>query len=81
MDAAGHFCKVADLDESYEFPIGAVLIKNFYYYKDARSPELGKQLIETRLLINRESGWDALTYVWDELQQKHIWRLPERFVR
>jgi len=64
----GTSAKVADLDESFEFPIGAVLIKNFYYYNDARSPELGKQLIETRLLINRESGWDALTYVWDELQ-------------
>ena len=64
----GTAAKIGNIDESFEFPQGAVLIKNFYYYRDVRSPEQGKQLVETRLLINKQSGWDALTYVWDAQQ-------------
>lgn len=64
----GSQASIADIDESFEFPIGSVLIKNFYYFNDARTPEKGKQLIETRLLVNRKTGWDALTYVWDDQQ-------------
>ena len=64
----GSQASIANIDESFEFPLGAVLIKNFYYFKDARDHEKGKQLIETRLLVNRKAGWDALTYVWDEEQ-------------
>lgn len=64
----GSRARIADIDESFEFPIGSVLIKNFYYFNDACTPEKGKQLIETRLLVNRKAGWDALTYVWDEQQ-------------
>ena len=26
---------------------------------------MGLLLLETRLLLNKEDGWDALTYVWD----------------
>lgn len=28
------------------------------------------RLIETRLLVRQQSGWDALTYVWDAAQQE-----------
>jgi uncharacterized repeat protein (TIGR03806 family) len=64
----GTQARFENIDESLVFPIGSVLIKNFYYFNDARAPEEGKQLVETRLLVNRKNGWDALTYVWDGQQ-------------
>jgi len=67
---AGTRAVVPDIDETFQFPEGSVLIKNFYYYLDARSPEQGRQIVETRLLINRKHGWDALTYVWNKDQSE-----------
>jgi uncharacterized repeat protein (TIGR03806 family) len=55
-------------DKALEFPVGAVLIKNFFYYHDKRKPEEGRRMIETRLLVHRESGWDAVTYIWNDEQ-------------
>ncbi|MEM9669239.1 MAG: SO2930 family diheme c-type cytochrome [Pseudomonadota bacterium] len=45
-------------DAVFDFPVGSVLIKGFSY------PETG--LVETRLLIHKETGWVAYPYVWDE---------------
>lgn len=53
---------------SFEFPIGAVLIKNFYYPHDFRDEAKGRRIMETRLLIKREKGWTALPYIWDKGQ-------------
>jgi len=50
------------------FPVGTVLIKNFFYYQDERKPEKGRQILETRLLIHEENGWVALPYVWNDEQ-------------
>ncbi len=58
--------------EVFEFPVGTVLIKNFFYYNDKRSPEKGRRILETRLLINRESGWDAMTYIWNDEQTEAV---------
>lgn len=55
-------------DEVFDFPVGTVLIKNFYYPFDFRDPSKGKQILETRLLIRKENGWDALDYVWNDEQ-------------
>ena len=55
-------------DHVLEFPKGTVLIKNFYYYHDERKPEQGKRIIETRLMINNDKGWEVLTYVWNKEQ-------------
>jgi uncharacterized repeat protein (TIGR03806 family) len=55
-------------DKAFEFPVGTVLIKNFFYFNDKRQPEKGRRIIETRLLVNREGGWDALSYVWNDEQ-------------
>lgn len=52
----------------FEFPVGSVLIKNFYYPKDFRKPDEDWQIIETRLLIHEEEGWVALPYIWNEDQ-------------
>ncbi|HOU46197.1 MAG TPA: SO2930 family diheme c-type cytochrome [Chitinophagales bacterium] len=55
-------------EEALEFPVGAVLIKNFFYPIDFRDSTKGKKIIETRLLVKRKSGWDNLTYAWNDQQ-------------
>ena len=70
----------------FDYPLGTVISKTFYYPKDAqgrllqheqdvRDPQRGLelarvQLIETRLLLKQKNGWVALPYVWDEQQQE-----------
>lgn len=53
---------------AFHFPTGAVIIKNFFYPKDARYPEQGRRLMETRLLIREKDDWKALVYVWNDDQ-------------
>lgn len=55
-------------DEVLDFPVGTVLIKNFYYSKDFRDEKQGRKLIETRLLVHRKDKWDALDYEWNDEQ-------------
>jgi uncharacterized repeat protein (TIGR03806 family) len=54
--------------EVFDFPVGTVLIKNFYYSNDFRKPEKGRRLLETRLLVHEAEGWENLVYVWNEAQ-------------
>ena len=63
---------IYDAEKAFEFPTGAVLIKNFYYWNDARSHEKGRKILETRLLIKEEKGWKALEYIWNEAQDDAI---------
>ena len=46
-------------DDVFEFPIGSVLVKTFAY---------GDRYLETRLLIHKADGWEALPYVWNDAQ-------------
>lgn len=55
-------------DHVLEFPEGAVLIKNFYYFNNEATPEIGKRILETRLLINRGNEWEAVSYIWNDEQ-------------
>ena len=55
-------------DEVLDFPLGTVLIKNFYYPTDMRNPHGERRLIETRLLVNTQSGWKNYPYLWNEDQ-------------
>ncbi|MDR7129240.1 putative repeat protein (TIGR03806 family) [Algoriphagus sp. 4150] len=57
------------------FPTGTVLIKNFYYPADLRQPESDKRIIETRLLINREKGWEAFPYIWNDEQNEAVLKI------
>jgi hypothetical protein len=50
---------------AFGFPIGAVIIKTFSFPVDQRQPERGRQLIETRLLVHRERGWEGVSYLYD----------------
>lgn len=51
-----------------EFPVGAILVKNFYYQKNLSTARADRELVETRLLMRRAEGWAAETYVWNEEQ-------------
>ena len=57
-------------DEVFDFPIGSALIKTFYYPVDERDATLGKRLMETRLLLRKSDGWDAVSYAWNETQDE-----------
>jgi len=55
-------------DAVFDFPVGTVLIKTFYYPHDFTRPGTGRTLMETRLLIHEEEGWKALPYIWNDEQ-------------
>jgi len=57
-------------DWVFDFPVGSVLIKTFYYLYDERNPKLGKNLLETRLLIRKEDQWHAVSYAWNKEQSE-----------
>lgn len=73
-------------EEHFDFPVGTVLTKTFYYPKDEqgrlrlnsqddRDAHSGLaldrvQLVETRILLKQKNGWVALPYVWDAKQQE-----------
>jgi uncharacterized repeat protein (TIGR03806 family) len=76
-----------DASRSFDFPVGTILSKTFYYPKagdgagrvlrtyDASRDFAGQgldlanvRLIETRLLVRREHGWEALPYIWNAAQ-------------
>lgn len=51
--------------EVLDFPVGTVLVKTFTMPESTSNREGAELVIETRLLIHRESGWMALPYYWD----------------
>ena len=57
-------------DWVFDFPTGSALIKTFYYPIDERNPELGKNLLETRLLLKKDQGWEAVSYAWNKEQNE-----------
>lgn len=76
------------VDGEIDYPIGSVLTKTFYYPVDAEGQYLKtadngvaaidlqqNRLIETRLLVRRESGWKAMPYVWNDEQSEAFLRV------
>lgn len=55
-----------------DFPVGSVLIKNFYYPHDFNKPAGKRRILETRLLIHEPTGWQAVPYVWNQEQTEAI---------
>lgn len=47
------------------FPNNTLIAKTFYYYNDERNPELGKHIIETRILIKINGEWQTGDYKWN----------------
>ncbi len=69
--------------DTFDFPVGTVITKTFFYPVDpsgamlkTSAPPAGTstidlakhRIIETRLLVHRETGWIALPYVWNDEQ-------------
>jgi uncharacterized repeat protein (TIGR03806 family) len=66
--------------EAFDFPVGTIISKTFFYRKGERpglvrasyqwsegqtTLDLDEvDVLETRLLVRQEDGWDALPYVW-----------------
>jgi uncharacterized repeat protein (TIGR03806 family) len=55
-------------DEAFDFPVGTLIAKTFAYPVDARQPELGQRLLETRILAHQADGWVGLPYIWNAEQ-------------
>lgn len=62
-------------DGAWTFPVGTIIIKNFYYPDDMRQPEADRRVIETRLLVRTEDEWENHEYIWNDEQTE-----AERFV-
>lgn len=54
--------------EAFDFPVGTALIKTFAFPADYRKPAENVRLIETRVMIRQEGGWQAWAYLWNEEQ-------------
>ena len=65
--------------DTFDFPVGTIISKTFYYpgsgdtvlKSDDGNPVQSLaniRVIETRILVHRENGWDALPYVWNDAQ-------------
>lgn len=61
--------------EAFEFPVGAALIKTFAFPADYRQPDRDVRLIETRVMLRQESGWQAWAYQWNEEQTDAVLRI------
>jgi uncharacterized repeat protein (TIGR03806 family) len=88
---------IYDPNATFDFPVGTVITKTFYYPRPAGAARDSKSvartydestdfvrhasgagglnlanvhLIETRVLVRREHGWEALPYVWNAAQSE-----------
>jgi uncharacterized repeat protein (TIGR03806 family) len=61
-----------------ELPIGAALIKTFYY--DNVQPNNTTRILETRIMIRKQTGWIFADYVWNETQTEAYLDLNGSFV-
>lgn len=50
------------------FPERTLLAKTFYYYNNEQNQSLGKQIIETRVLILNNGIWESGNYIWNDSQ-------------
>ncbi|MGB8331109.1 MAG: hypothetical protein WCE62_13380, partial [Polyangiales bacterium] len=53
-------------DERWQSPVGTIYVKTFAYPIDMRDPELGEQLIETRIMVHQPDGWKTWAYAYNE---------------
>jgi parallel beta-helix repeat protein len=47
-------------------PIGSIVAKTFHFPHDLRQDTSDTHVVETRLIIRRETGWASLEYVWQK---------------
>jgi len=61
-----------DPEQPFDLPVGAAIVKTFYYPADFRTPSEHLTLIETRLLVRHADGWHPLPYIWDAEQHDAV---------
>lgn len=54
------------------YPDNTLIAKTFYYNNDERDLSLGRQIIETRILIKIDGDWVTGDYKWNEAQDDAI---------
>lgn len=74
---------IYDGEEVFDFPVGTIITKTFYYPRDAGGRVIRTavvsdvttplildevRLVETRVLTRRADGWVAFPYVWNDEQ-------------
>lgn len=64
--------------EIFDFPVGTILIKNFFY--ETVLPNNSTKIIETRLMILKNEGWVFANYVWNEEQTEAVFDLFGSYV-
>lgn len=52
-------------EQAFDFPVGTIISKTFTIRSDLRDSSSEEDIIETRLLIRRNTGWEALPYIWN----------------
>ena len=57
-----------DPTEAFAFPVGSALVKTFAFPAALDAPDVDLRLIETRVLLRREDGWQAWAYLWNDEQ-------------
>lgn len=68
---------VAD-GEILDLPVGAVLIKTFYY--DHVQPMDSTKILETRIMIRKSDGWIFAEYVWNDEQTEATLQMDGSYV-
>lgn len=63
---------------SLDFPVGTILIKNFYY--DNVLPDMSTKIIETRLMIRLEDDWTFANYEWNDAQTDATFTTQSKFL-
>ena len=53
-------------NKSLNFPVGSALVKMFYYNNVL--PTNTTRIIETRVMVKTQDGWDFAEYVWNDAQ-------------
>lgn len=56
-----------------EFPEGTILAKTFFYPRAKTAKNIGRQLVETRILRLKNGKWSAGTYKWNRAQDDAIY--------
>ena len=54
------------------FPDNTVIAKTFYYNVNERELALGRQIIETRILIKINGNWETGNYKWNDSQTEAV---------
>lgn len=58
----------------FEFPVGTIITKTFSLFLQ-NPKDVKPKAIETRLLVKRKSGWEAIEYVWDHSKAEAVLHL------